>query len=155
MDLVSAYVRRLPLRKYKAEHPAPHVTRWFVPDLYQTAEVEMPWVVYTYGRIHDSWWPLWRSSKVLGRAAVGVECAVCGENSVIVAKMPRFADIGERPKHPERIRFMLAHIHKDRGHPMSWSKPLLNMNAHQGELNLDLLAMRLEADLRINNSDQP
>lgn len=35
------------------------------------------------------------------------------------------------------------------GHPMSWAKPLRNPAAHpSGRLDLDLLAMRLEADLR-------
>jgi hypothetical protein len=30
---------------------------------------------------------------------------------------------------------------------MSWAKPLLNPQAHEGGLNLDLLAARLEADI--------
>lgn len=48
----------------------------------------------------------------------------------------------------ERIKFLLAHLHRDQPHPMAWAKPLLNPAAHPGGIDLDLLAMRLEADLR-------
>jgi hypothetical protein len=33
-------------------------------------------------------------------------------------------------------------------HPMAWARPLLNPAAHVGGLDLDLLAMRLQADIR-------
>ena len=41
-----------------------------------------------------------------------------------------------------------GHLHRDQPHPMAWAKPLLNPAAHPGGIDLDLLAMRLEADLR-------
>lgn len=43
----------------------------------ERAETGQPWVIYTYGRTHDGWWPLWSSTRVLGRARVGLEC--CAE----------------------------------------------------------------------------
>ena len=37
-----------------------------------TYEATRPWVTYTYGRTHDGWWPLWNSTRVLGRARIGL-----------------------------------------------------------------------------------
>jgi hypothetical protein len=114
-----------------------------------TYEMEQPWVAYHYGATHDRWWPFWSSTRVLGYAIVVCECAVCGEQRRVKAPIPRFGDPNPGGgKHPERIRFLLDHIHPDRPHPMSWAKPLLNPGAHRGGMDLDLLAMRLEADLR-------
>lgn len=111
-------------------------------------DTDMPWIVYHYGRTVDPWWPFWRSVRVLGRAAVECECAVCGKRRVVVAKLPRFGPVNpENKEHPERSRFKLDHLHRDRPHPMAWAKPLLNPFAQPGGLDLDLLAMRLQADL--------
>jgi hypothetical protein len=119
------------------------------PAISQTYETTQPWVVYTYGRTHDKGWPFWRSSRVLGRAAIGMECAVCGKLQIIVLKIPRFGPLPVvQPR--ARTEFLLEHIHKDRGHPMSWVKPLMNANATG--INLDMLAMRLEADLNRGDS---
>lgn len=120
-------------------------------DWMERAEADMPWVIYTYGRTHDGWWPFWTATHVIGRARIGMECCVCGHREVVSIKMPRFGPVPE-PKggrHPERARFLLAHLHPDRPHPISWARPLRNLDvftAHGG-LDLDLLAARLEADL--------
>lgn len=156
-DPFTWWARRLPLPPRRTRKISPGVTESSIPGLSQSAESDMPWVVYTYGRIHDGWWPLWRSSRILGRAAVGCECAVCGKRRVIVVKLPRFGEVPVPAggKHPERVRFLLDHIHKDRPHQMAWARPLLNMNA-SGPLDLDMLAMRLEADLaRAETGEQP
>lgn len=103
-----------------------------------TVETTQPWVVYHYGLTHDRWWPFWNSTRVLGRARIRLTCAVCGVGPVPVPASGR---------HPERERFLAEHTHPDRGHPMSWAMPLLNPQAHQGGMDIDLLAARLEADL--------
>lgn len=145
-DPLTAYAARLPLPRRRTEREG-NTTRSYVPGITRAAEIDQPWIVYTYGRVHDGWWPLWRSSRILGRAVVGMECAICGEQRVAAVKMPRFAEIPDRGKHPERLRFLLDHLHPDRPHPMSWARPLLNLSAHTDGLDLDLLAMRLQADL--------
>lgn len=112
-------------------------------------DTDQPWVVYHYGLTHDRWWPFWNSTRVTGRAKIECECAVCGERRIVKAPIPRFGDPNPSGrKHPERIRFLLDHLHRDGPHPMAWAKPLLNPAAHSGGIDLDLLAMRLEADLR-------
>lgn len=112
-------------------------------------ETGQPWCVWHYGLTHDRWWPFWNSTRFLGRARIGQECAVCGAYAVAVIRLPRFGKVPEPPsgRHPERERFLAAHAHPDRGAPMSWAKPMLNPAAHAGGLDLDALAMRLEADL--------
>ena len=113
-----------------------------------TYETTQPWVVYHYGLTHDLWWPFWNSSRILGRARIGMECAVCGADEAVTLRIPR---IGEVPvpasgRHPAREAFLGKHSHPDRGHPMSWAKPLLNPEA-TGGIDLDLLGMRLQADV--------
>lgn len=117
--------------------------------LSETAESAQPWVIYTYGRTHDRWWPLWNSTRVLGHAKIGMECMVCGRTEVARLPLPRFGPVPEPAsgRHPERERFLREHAHPDRGHPMSWARPMRNMNAHAGGLDLDLFGMRLAADL--------
>lgn len=117
-------------------------------DLMQTYEAEQPWIIYTYGACHDKFWPPWRSTRVLGVTNIGMECAVCGQRQAAVLRIPRFGAIPEPEggRHKTRLRFMLDHLHEDRGHQMSWARPLLNPMAGGG-LDLDLLKMRLEADL--------
>lgn len=145
-DPLSWWTRRLPHPAWKVEK-IPGGTRHSRPgeSMYDT---DLPWVVYHYGRTVDPWWPIWRSVRVLGRAAVECECAVCGHSRVVVAPIPRFGPVNpEGREHPERTRFKLDHLHRERPHQMAWAKPLLNLAA-TGVIDLDLLAMRLEADLR-------
>lgn len=113
------------------------------------AEESQPWVLYHYGLTHDLWWPFWSSTRVLGRMRIRMECMVCGKSEAPWLRIPRLGPVPE-PKggrHAERERFLAEHRHPDRGSPMSWAKPLANLNAHRGGLNLDALAMRLEADM--------
>lgn len=117
-----------------------------------TFETDQPWVLYHYGRTHDRWWPPWNSTRILGRACITAECIVCGHREAIWMRIPRLGTVPDRGHHPARIRFLADHAHPDRGHPMSWAKPLANLAAHPGGLNLDLLGARLEAD--INEGDE-
>lgn len=114
-----------------------------------TFESTQPWVLYHYGFTHDAWWPFWNSTRVLGVAKILMECAVCGETKVARLRIPRFGPVPQ-PKsgrHPVRERFLAEHRHPDRGAPMSWARPLANLAMHPGGLDVDALAMRLEADL--------
>jgi hypothetical protein len=114
---------------------------------HSTYEVSQPWVAYHYGATHDGWWPLWRSTHVIGRAIIRMECAVCGKRETARLRIPRFGPIPDRGPHPVRQQFLVDHAHPDRPHPMAWAKPLLNPAAHPGGLNLDMLGMRLSADI--------
>lgn len=105
-------------------------------------DTDQPWIC---------WWYLSsdRETRFTGRSRVLMECCVCGERETLRIKIPRFGPVPvpKGGKHIERLRFMLAHLHPDRGHPFSWAKPLRNTAAHQGGIDVGLLAMRLEADL--------
>jgi hypothetical protein len=116
---------------------------------FSTAEATQPWVLYHYGRTHDGWWPIWSSTRFLGRAAIDVECIVCGDRSVVRFRMPRFGPVPPPVggRHPSRQRYLDEHAHPERGAPMSWARPLANLDAHPGGLDLDAMALRLEADL--------
>lgn len=115
----------------------------------ETYETTQPWVTYTYGLTHDRWWPLWNSTRVLGRARILTTCCVCGKREVASLRIPRFGPVPEPAsgRHPARERFLAEHAHPDRGHPMSWALPLRNLAVHSGGLSLDLLGMRLEAEV--------
>lgn len=115
----------------------------------RTAEHTQPWVIYTYGRTHDMWWPFWNSTRFLGRASITMSCMVCGDVTSVWYRIPRFGPVPvpASGRHPLREKYLADHAHEDRGHPMSWARPLENMNAHRGGLDLDLLGMRLEGDL--------
>lgn len=112
-----------------------------------TYEVDQPWVVYHYGLTHDRWWPLKDSTRLLGKARIIMECAVCGIQEIATLPIPRFRKVVDEGPHPVRVRFLGQHTHPDRGAPMSWKRPLLNPEAHAAGIDLDALAMRLEADL--------
>ena len=117
----------------------------------ERAETTQPWVIYTYGRTQDGWWPLWSSTRVLGRARIGLECCVCGHTEVVTIRIPRFGEVPEPPsgRHSAREMFLDAHAHPDRGHPMSWARPMRNMNVFgPGGFSLDMLGMRIDADMR-------
>lgn len=124
----------------------------FVRDLFASTsaipgaeryDTDQPWIVWTYLSTDAR-------TRVTGRSAIRMECCVCGEQETVRIAIPRVGPIPEPPggRHAERVRFMLAHLHPDKGHPMSWAKPLRNLAAMGGVIDLDLLAMRLEADLR-------
>lgn len=114
-----------------------------------TFDTDQPWVLYHYGLTHDRFWPPWNSTRVLGKAKILCECMVCGARQAVTMRIPRFGSVPEPEsgKHELRERFLAEHAHPDRGHPMSWAKPLANIAAHTKGLDLDLLAMRLEADI--------
>ena len=114
----------------------------------ETYETTQPWVTYTYGLTHDRWWPIWNSTRLLGRARIRMTCCVCGGSEIASVKIPRFGPVlgPESGRHPTRERFLGEHAHPDRGHPMSWALPLRNPAAHTGGLNIGLLGMRLESD---------
>lgn len=105
----------------------------------ETYEVDQPWVIYRYLTTD-------RRTRITGRSKIECECAVCGTRRTLTLRIPRFGPIPDRGKHPERVRFLLAHLHRDRPHQMAWARPLLNPAAQPGGVDLDLLAMRLEAD---------
>lgn len=108
---------------------------------HSTYETDQPWVVYHY-RTTD------RRTRITGRSKIECECAVCGERRLVTLRIPRFGPVVDRGRHPERIRFLLDHLHRgETQHPMAWARPLLNMAAHPKGIDLDALAMRLEADL--------
>jgi hypothetical protein len=137
------YVRKLELRRATVDRVSGDTK-----DVSEMCERSEPWIVYTYGRTHDRWWPLSRSTRILGRGAIGMTCAVCGERKTAVIRIKRFGPLPDAPYHSERVRFLLKHLHADRPHPAAWAQPMLNLGAHNGGVDLDLLAMRLEADLR-------
>lgn len=113
-----------------------------------TYETTQPWVLYHYGATHDRWWPIWNSTRVLGFARIGMQCMVCGARETAKVPVPRLGPLPVHAsgRHPVRERFLAEHTHPDRPHPMSWAVPLANLAAHPGGLDLDLLAMRLQAD---------
>lgn len=118
-----------------------------------TFETDQPWVLYHYGATHDRWWPFWSSTRVTGRAIIEATCMVCGDRTPIKFRIPRFGEIPNAGKHPKRVEYLREHEHTDRGAPMSWAIPLANIAAHPNGLNLDALAMRLEADINERNNE--
>jgi hypothetical protein len=118
-------------------------------DVMERAESTMPWLIWTYGLTHDKWWPFWNSTRVLGYCRIQMSCCICGKREVAKLRLPHFGDIPDRGHHPERLRFMSEHVHPERPPVMTWVLPLKNMNAVQmfGGLDLDALAMRLQADI--------
>lgn len=99
----------------------------------------------------DQPWICWRflstdaRTRVTGRSVIRMDCCVCGAKETVRIRIPRFGPVPVPPggRYAERVRFMLAHLHPDKGHPMSWEKPLRNPFAQRGGLDLELLAMRL------------
>lgn len=120
----------------------------------ETDETTQPWIIWRYGATHDLWWPFWNSTRFLGYARIDAECIVCGHSEALRFRIPRFGPIPEPEsgRHPARERFCADHAHPDRGEPMSWARPLRNPAAFSDGINLDALAMRLEADM--NERDQ-
>ena len=118
-------------------------------DGMETFESSQPWVCYYYGRTHDRWWPLWNSTRLLGRACIIAECCVCGDRTPLWLRIPRWGSVPVPAggRHAARARYLALHAHPDRGHPISWARPLRNLAVFDRGLDLDLLAARLEADL--------
>lgn len=91
-------------------------------------DTDQPWIIYTYGRTHDDWWPFWSSTRVLGYALIGCDCCICGERRVLKVKMPRFGPIVDTGKHEKRQSFLAEHAHPDRAtNPLTWAQPLRNL----------------------------
>ena len=123
----------------------------FVGDVFATPthregaeryDTDQPWICWTFLSTDAR-------TRITGRSVVRMDCCVCGAIQKSHIRIPRFGPVSAPPggRHAERLRFMLAHLHPDKGHPMSWAKPLRNPFAQPGGLDLNLLAMRLEADL--------
>jgi hypothetical protein len=137
-------------------HPGRHVHRegttthsWSTDStLRETYETDAPWVTWT-------WLSTDRETRFTGRMRMRLTCCVCGKREVIRPRIPRFGPVPEPPGgvHPERVAAKERHAHPDRGHPMSWALPLRNPLGQSGGLNLDLMAMRLEADLNQEGDD--
>ena len=106
-------------------------------------DTDQPWIVWCFLTTD-------RRTRITGRAEVHMECAICGRRTKLSIRIPRFGKvpIPRGGKHHERISFLLDHLHPDKPHPMAWARPLLNPAAYAGGIDLDLLAMRLEADLK-------
>lgn len=118
--------------------------------IHEVAEATQPWVIYTYGRTHDGWWPLRNSTRILGHAKIGMECCVCGHTEIAKLRIPRVGAVPEPAsgRHAERERFLAEHAHPDRGNPMAWARPLRNFNVFgSGGLDVEQLAMRIQADM--------
>lgn len=107
----------------------------------ETYETDAPWVTWT-------WLSTDRETRITGRMRMRMTCCVCGKREIIRPRIARFGPVAAPPGgvHPERLAAKERHAHPDRGHPMSWALPLRNPFG-TGGLNLDLLGMRLEADL--------
>jgi len=110
---------------------------------HETYETDQPWVIYRYLTTD-------RRTRITGRSRIECECAICGDRETLTIRIPRFGPVPVPTggRHPARVRFLLDHIHPDRSHPMAWARPLLNPATHTGGIDLDLLAMRLEAELQ-------
>lgn len=104
-------------------------------------DTEQPWVCWRFLSTDAR-------TRITGRSKILMDCCVCGKKRLVTIRLPRFGPVQDRGQHAERIRFKLDHLHPDKGHPMSWAKPLRNPFAQREGVNLELLAMRLEADLR-------
>lgn len=111
---------------------------------YSTYETDSPWVVYHYGLTHDGWWPFWNSTRILGRAKIAAECAICGVREVLAMKIPRFGPVEDKGKHPKRLEFLAAHAHPDKPGVEHWARPLLV--PHVG-VNLDAIGKRIVREI--------
>lgn len=125
-------------------HREPHMsTSWSTESTRrETYETDAPWVTWT-------WLSTDRETRITGRSRMKLICCVCGKREIVRIRIPRWGPvpIPAGGVHPERIKAKERHAHPDRGAPMSWALPLRNPFGQPGGLNLDGLAMRLEADL--------
>lgn len=106
-------------------------------------DTDQPWICWSFLSSD-------RETRITGRSRVRMDCCVCGRVEKIRIRLPRFGSVPIPPggRHAERVRFMLAHLHPDKGPMFTWAKPLRNPwpNSPSG-IDLDALAMRLQADL--------
>lgn len=111
----------------------------------ETFDTDQPWVVYRYLSSDGE-------TRFTGRSRIQCQCAICGVQKTLVLKIPRIGPVKEpkNGKHVARLEFLQEHLHtkEHRQNPMSWAMPLLNPAAHTDGIDLDLLAMRLAADIR-------
>jgi hypothetical protein len=136
---------------YLRFHPGRHLSRWdehstisfsSTDEQRQTYETDAPWITW-------DWLSTDRETRITGRMRMRMTCCVCGKREIVRPRIPRWGPVPTPPGgvHPERIKAKERHAHPDRGHPMSWALPLRNPFG-TGGLDPDLMAMRLEADLR-------
>lgn len=115
----------------------------FAPTRSEGAErydTDQPWICWCFCSTDAR-------TRITGRMIVLMDCCVCGRQRKLRLPIPRFGPVPDQGKHPARLRFMLDHLHSDKGHPMAWANPLRNPFGQREGIDLNLLAMRLEADL--------
>jgi hypothetical protein len=78
---------------------------------YSEWDAQQPWISYTFGLTTDLWWPLWRSTRILGYARIECECFVCGDRTIVKIAVPRFGFIPECKNPPERVKYLEKHRH--------------------------------------------
>lgn len=133
------------LRFHAGRHDArePYGSSSWATARRETYEVDAPWITWT-------WLSTDRETRFTGRMRMRMICCVCGKHEMIRPRIPRFGPVPvpKGGRHPERIKAIQRHLHPGKGHPMSWALPLRNWDAHGAAgIDVDLLAMRLEADL--------
>jgi hypothetical protein len=105
-------------------------------------DTDQPWICWTFLSTDAR-------TRITGRSVVLMDCCVCGQKRKVRIRIPRVGPVPDNGKHVERLRFMRDHLHPEKPHPITWAKPLRNLAVFgTGGLDLDLLAMRLEADLK-------
>lgn len=103
----------------------------------ESFEHGQPWVIYVYGRTVDTWWPPWRSTRVLGYAEIECQCCICGDRTVLRIPIPRFGPIVDRGPHPLRQQYLERHRHPmQTTAPETWVWPLRNPAAHGDTLDI-------------------
>lgn len=118
----------------------------------ETYQVDQPWVCITY-LMTDA-----EADANQGESRAQFDCCICGEKEVVNFILPGADDPCWKTVDPEKglpeahrllTRFKLAHLHPDRkGQPMMmWAKPLRNLAALGGVIDLEQLKARLEQDL--------
>jgi hypothetical protein len=105
--------------------------RWYVwPESLQTYEITQPWVVYRY--IVPDW-----LTRITGQTRIGAECCICGVETVLRLRIPRWGPVVDRGPHPARVAFLAAHLHRlQASAPETWVRPLRNPDAHGDTLDI-------------------
>lgn len=110
---------------------------------YQSCDLTQPWIIYHAGRTHERLWPIWSSARLRCHTRITLECCVCGQRQAASLPVPRLLPIGE---HPEPRAFLAEHAHPDRGHPMSWVRPLANVDSFRRAGGADVERVMLPGD---------
>lgn len=109
-------------------------------ERFETYEDRQPWVIYVYGLTTDRWWPLWRSTRVLGYAKIECQCCICGDRTVVKVKLPRVGVVVDRGPHALRREYLAKHQHPNqRTAPETWVWPLRNPEALRADDLMDIL----------------